>query len=179
VSSGLSIFGDCLNSKCKAFNNEVVHKRYFKDFELSYHKDEIKCPMCCEKIKPKSCGFYNCEWSYSAIIIENLQPKILVGEWKEVKKIFTYFDSNDKSSDYIQLKIRVRQITDEICCDLCHILIKSDVKSCDCKKNYHDECLNNWKKNGNEKCPECVIDKLNNFCELVKIEDKNVFFKSE
>lgn len=172
VLDGLSIFGICYNKNCKAYSYEVVHSRGFNDFELSYHKAEITCPICSENIMPVSCGFYNCEWSCTSLSIDELEPKVISKEWKRVENKFIYFDGYKKSKEYVQLKIRVRRISNDINCNLCHNIITKEIKCNDCNKSYHEKCLDNWTKNENKKCPECLVDKLNNFYGLIKIIER-------
>lgn len=66
-----------------------------------------------------------------------------------------------KNKNYIQLKIRTREINNYTLCNLCHSAILDNIKKCEyCNKNnYHEKCLNNWNNNNNGKCPECLIDK--------------------
>ena len=153
ASSGLSIFGICYNLLCEAFEREVIHSRRFKDFELSYHKNEITCPICTCNIEATSCGFYNCEWTYSGVIVEKLQPKIISKDWIKVTDKFIYFDSNKNSKDYIQLKIRTRKISSDVICNLCHnIMVQEEGMNCECNKKYHKKCLDDWNQK-NDRCP--------------------------
>jgi hypothetical protein len=67
VNKGLNIFGICNNSKCKAFKKEVVYPTELKEkliFNLNEELLNIKCPICHKIIKPKTCGFWNCEYQF-------------------------------------------------------------------------------------------------------------------
>lgn len=88
--------GFCLNNKCKAFKCEVIYARGFHDFELNTDKKKVCCPMCNNIFIPVSCGFYNCEYSYTEYVMEDLIPKIFFKEWTKVQNKFLYFDGNKK-----------------------------------------------------------------------------------
>ena len=73
VKKGLNIFGICNNSKCKVYKKEVVYPTDLKEsliFVLNNEIINIKCPICSKIIKPKTCGFWNCEYQFIGKKIE-------------------------------------------------------------------------------------------------------------
>ena len=64
INEGLNIFGICQNSKCKAYNKEVVYRTNLTEkgliFNINDNLINIICPICEKIIKPKTCGFYKC-----------------------------------------------------------------------------------------------------------------------
>ena len=67
VNEGLNIFGICNNSKCKAFKKEIVYPTKLEEkliFNLNEQLLNIKCPICDKIIKPKTCGFWKCEYQF-------------------------------------------------------------------------------------------------------------------
>ena len=73
VKEGLNIFGICNYSKCKAYKKEVVYPTELKEsliFVLNEEIINIKCPICSKIIKPKTCGFWKCEYQFIGKKIE-------------------------------------------------------------------------------------------------------------
>ena len=88
VDKGLNIFGICNNSKCKAYKKEVVYPTKLNEgltFNLNEEILNIKCPICQKIIKPKTCGFWKCEYQF-------IGKKIVEGE-------LTSFDSKTKETN--------------------------------------------------------------------------------
>ena len=97
VKKGLNIFGICNNSKCKAWKKEVVYPTDLKDNGLIFVLDEemlhIKCPICSKIIKPKTCGFWKCEYQFVGKKIEEGELKDYDSKTKETNENdFEYFD---------------------------------------------------------------------------------------
>ena len=68
VGKGLNIFGNCIYPKCKAFKKEVIYMTNLEDegirFNLNEEIQNIKCPICKKIMKPKTCGFWKCEYQF-------------------------------------------------------------------------------------------------------------------
>ena len=75
VNKGLNIFGFCKYPNCEAFKKEVIYKTFLSDKGLAFNLNEeipnIKCPICNKIIKPKTCGFYKCEYQFKGKKIED------------------------------------------------------------------------------------------------------------
>ena len=105
VCAGLNIFGICKNEKCEAFKKEVIYKTntntdnsYVHEngiiFNLNKELKKIRCPMCDKLVKPKTCGFWKCEYQFSGVKEENGEEKKYKSEPKETNEDnFEYFDA--------------------------------------------------------------------------------------
>ena len=96
VNKGLNIFGICNNSKCKAWKKEVVYPTDLNEgltFVLDEEMLNIKCPLCSRIIKPKTCGFWKCEYQFVGQKIEEGELKYYDSKTKETDdNNFQYFD---------------------------------------------------------------------------------------
>ena len=78
-------------------------------FNLNEEIRNIKCPICNKIMKPKTCGFWKCEYQFDGIKIEEGEEKSFKTEPKETKDDnFEYFDpfENDEVQ-WLQLEIYV------------------------------------------------------------------------
>ena len=111
VSHGLNIFGICKNSKCQAFNKEVIYKVGIthEKFNLQENVIDIKCPMCDKIIIPKICGFWKCEYQFIGDKIEEGDLKHVDTKCKETKDDnFEYYNPyENKSAIWTNLNIYV------------------------------------------------------------------------
>ena len=110
INEGLNIFGICKNNKCKAYNKEVIYRTYLNNGLIFVLNDEIvniKCPMCERIFKPKTCGFYECEYQFKGKKIENGFVVEYDSKTKETNgDKFEYFDPfGNKEIQWIELKI--------------------------------------------------------------------------
>ena len=97
VNKGLNIFGICKNRKCEAFNKEVIYKTFLSEKGLTFNLNEqipnIKCPICNKIIKPKTCGFYKCEYQFKGKKIEDGEIVYYDSKTKEAyEDKFEYYD---------------------------------------------------------------------------------------
>ena len=97
VDRGLNIFGICNNSKCEAFKNEVVYMTKLPNDGLNFSLNEkvadIRCPICNKIIKPKTCGFYDCEYQLVGKKIDDGEIKKYESKTRETNgNNFEYFD---------------------------------------------------------------------------------------
>ena len=121
ISEGLNIFGICGNNKCKAHNKEVIF-RTLKDrsslpeeglrFNMIENICKIKCPICNKIFRPKTCGFYNCEYQFIGIKIENGEVESYNSNQRKTNKNkFEYFEPKGKNEvRWAELKIYVLPI---------------------------------------------------------------------
>ena len=97
VSKGLNIFGICNNSKCKAWKKEVVYTNELEEILIFILNNEIlniKCPICSKIIKPKTCGFWKCEYQFVGKKIEEGEVKFFDSKTRETNgEDFEYFDA--------------------------------------------------------------------------------------
>ena len=97
INKGLNIFGFCNNSICKAYMKEMVYKIVLsKDglkFNLNERVADIRCPICNEIIKLKTCGFYDCEYQFIGKKIANGEIYQFDSKTRETKENnFEYYD---------------------------------------------------------------------------------------
>ena len=95
VSIGLNLFGKCINKKCKAFNEEVIHPVGINvkfDFNSDDRKN-IKCPICSKNFVPITMGFWKFEYQIKGEKLKNGDYKKVNLNGKETKgDDFEYFD---------------------------------------------------------------------------------------
>ena len=117
VRKGLNIFGICMYPKCEAHKKEVVYipkkmiledNKYFK-FSINDEIKHILCPLCNKIIKPKTIGFYQCEYQIKGEKIENGDAIPYDSKPKETKDDkFEYFDPEENGeADWTELVIYV------------------------------------------------------------------------
>ena len=97
VDKGLNIFGICNNPRCEAFKKEVVYMTKLPNDGLNFNLNEkvvdIRCPICSKIIKPKTCGFYDCEYQFIGKKIDEGDIKNYNSNTREtIGNNFEYFD---------------------------------------------------------------------------------------
>ena len=112
VSKGLNIFGICNNSKCKAWKKEVVYTNKLEEkliFILNNEILNIKCPICSKIIKPKTCGFWECEYQFVGNKIVEGEVKLFDSKTRETNGgDFEYFDAFENGeTQWVELTIYV------------------------------------------------------------------------
>ena len=101
VKKGLNLFGLCKNSKCKAFDKEVIHKVgiIHKKYNLQENILNIKCPICKGIVVPKTCGFWDCEYQFEGNKIEEGKVKHVDTRCRETKgDNFEYYNPFENGS---------------------------------------------------------------------------------
>ena len=98
VKKGLNIFGICEGDKeCEAFKKEVIYTTNMTENGLIFNLNEeilnIICPICKKIIRPKTCGFWQCEYQFQGRKIEDGELKSFDTKPKETcEDKFEYFD---------------------------------------------------------------------------------------
>lgn len=111
IAKGLNIFGFCNNPKCEAFNNEVVYMTNLPNDGLNFNLNEkvadIRCPICSKIIKPKTCGFYDCEYQFVGEKIDEGEIKKYDSKTRETfGNNFEYFDAL-KNGEIVWIKLNI------------------------------------------------------------------------
>ncbi|KAG6948854.1 hypothetical protein JG688_00014908 [Phytophthora aleatoria] len=78
--NGLNIEGRCKNATCDAFQERIIHPKRFEAFNLM-QDDGIQCPMCFAKVKPRTCGFYDCAWKFEGV--QERDGYTIISQWKD------------------------------------------------------------------------------------------------
>jgi hypothetical protein len=108
VSEGLNLFGKCINSKCEAYNQEVVYRAGInKKFDYFSDRKEVICPICSKNFIPSTTGFWKCEYQIKG-------EKLKEGEYQKVDlngmetkgNDFEYYDTDENGKvNWSELKI--------------------------------------------------------------------------
>ena len=144
VCKGLNIEGICENAKCIAYNKKVVCPMIeYELFDLICHSDLIKCPMCKLNFDAKTCGFYDCTYSFNGTKYENnKQIKVADQTFQKVEKDYKHFIY--KESDLIKWKrlVIIVKFEDqpEIFCGVCKKTKDEKLEKKECNHYYHDSC---------------------------------------
>ena len=104
---GLNIFGICQKKECSAYKKEVVYIPENMDieknsfvFNVIEQRENMKCPICKSIIKPKTVGFYKCEYQIIGKKIEEGEPIQYDSKPKETKDDnFEYFDPDENGEE--------------------------------------------------------------------------------
>ena len=99
VSVGLNLFGKCINSRCRAYNQEVIFVVGINEkFDFNRDKKTIKCPMCSKNFMPNTVGFWKCEYQIKGEKLEDGEYQEIDISGRETKgDNFEYFDPyNDR-----------------------------------------------------------------------------------
>ena len=113
VKIGLNILGQCNNKECEAFKKEVIFSTYLPKkgliFNLNKEATNINCPICKKVIRPKTCGFWKCEYQFEGQKIEEGEVKSFNSEPKETfEDKFEYFDPFENGEvQWLELNIYV------------------------------------------------------------------------
>ena len=115
VNEGLNIFGICKNKKCEANKKEVVYRTNLSEKGLTFILNEelsnIECPICHSNIKPKTCGFYKCEYQFKGKKLEPGKKGEIIYDSKPKEtngNKFEYFNpSEDNEVTWLELYIFV------------------------------------------------------------------------
>ena len=115
VKQGLNIFGICKNKKCEANKKEVVYRTNLSEkgltFILNQEISNIECPICHANIKPKTCGFYKCEYQFKGKKLEPGKKGEIIYDSKPKEtngNKFEYFNpSEDNEVTWLELYIFV------------------------------------------------------------------------
>jgi len=105
VSVGLNLFGNCINKKCKAYDEEVIFVVGInKKFDMNCEKKNIRCPICSKNFMPNTMGFWKCEYQIKGEKLEEGEYKHIDISGRETKgDNFEYFDpykSGDRDIAY-------------------------------------------------------------------------------
>ncbi|CAH0473860.1 unnamed protein product [Peronospora belbahrii] len=182
VSKGVNIEGRCKNSECHAFRHMVIIQKKFMPFNLMLD-DDIQCPMCFSKVKPLTCGLYDCVWRFEGVVVsDNLS---ICSPWRDAKGyVYHRFDSTAKHGtvewksllmmvkprDAKNAKLLLATVSSPIesqdMCTICWSPFNLPTKcftAC-CGHNFHRQCFNEWSKwcKANKTRPSCPVCRQTN-----------------
>ncbi|CAI5739944.1 unnamed protein product [Peronospora destructor] len=155
VSKGMNIEGRCKNPECSAYRKMIIDRKKFVPFNL-IRDDNIQCPMCCCKVKPITCGFYDCAWRFEGVTGSvNLS---ICSQWNDASgEVYHRFDSDaaNGSVEWASLLIlaKPRQevpsaFKSSDTCTICWSPLSSPTKCLTphCGHTFHRECSKEWTK---------------------------------
>ncbi|KAE8899766.1 hypothetical protein PF005_g21876 [Phytophthora fragariae] len=176
---GLNIEGRCMNRTCIAYHELVIHPAGFEMFNLRKDGD-VTCPKCRSKVKPVTCGFYDCAWKFEGVKARG--GFFTSSPWQIVSgEKYQRFDADETSGsiEWESLLILVKPLKEavaaelvesaqearlhsDLVCAVCwtEILSGSGAGS-ECGHLFHCGCIENWSKwsEGQKtltKCPVCL-----------------------
>lgn len=175
---GLNIEGRCENKSCEAYQQWVICPKRFEAFNLMH--DDIKCPMCRAKVKPQTCGFYDCAWKFDGTQTSN--GFSIISLWQDASgykyhrfKSDEYYGSVEWESLLIVAKPRDESImvklsptksaglAKEAKCTLCWstfgLTKPGFVITIGCGHSFHCSCIDEWSGwcSENETLPSCPV----------------------
>ena len=104
VSPGISLLGNCVNTECDAFLQEVISNHGFGVFNVQIAKDRATCPMCKAFImNVEGTGFFNCKYKFYGVQADGTERE---GSGEAGKKNYTAF-LNGESVEWRVLRIQV------------------------------------------------------------------------
>ena len=98
----------CTNKQCKTKGKEVIVPIGYGEFDLKNAIDEmdIRCPICSQVIKPKTCGFMSCAYNFVVTILENGKVEPFKSETYEAQSDYLiYYKPSEKLGEWVELKI--------------------------------------------------------------------------
>ena len=105
---GLNLLGLCTNKECKTKGKEVIVPCGFGEFDLGHAIEEmdIRCPICSQVVKPKTCGFISCAYNFIGSILENGKEEPFKSKTYEAPSdYFTYYKPSENLGKWLNLKI--------------------------------------------------------------------------
>ncbi|KAL7685677.1 putative Ubiquitin domain, Zinc finger, RING-type, Zinc finger, RING/FYVE/PHD-type [Plasmopara halstedii] len=159
---GLNIEGKCNNEDCVAYRRMIIYPKRYEAFNLM-RDDDIRCPMCQEKVKPRTCGFYDCYWKFDGV--QSDDGFSLISKWKDAfGRKYHRFNTDKKygsvewESLLIVAKPREESVnvvlspSDKLViknqCTICWCqfgsMFKKIVTTVGCGHSFHDACIDKW-----------------------------------
>jgi hypothetical protein len=92
---GLNIEAKCETSSYEAFGQRVIHPVCYEKFNLLLDVS-AKCPMCHARVKPITCGFYDCVWKFEGVKLGD--GNAVISPWKDASRHqYHRFEADEKS----------------------------------------------------------------------------------
>ena len=169
--TGLNLQGKCRNKECVAYSKFVIYQFGVEDFDLVLNRRRAKCPMCNQKIFPKSCFMVKCKYKISGIKITSTNKDEHVEiDYQTVKKDFRFYDEvkigtvNWRSLKVDVLRLDEKEYNASKGCVLCYVAILDNSKGYrllnNCKKHrIHDSCFPKLDKDDQQICIGCDEEK--------------------
>ncbi|GMF47994.1 unnamed protein product [Phytophthora fragariaefolia] len=180
-SKGLNIEGRCRTPNCRAFRHMVIDPKGFHFFNLM-KDDNIRCPICSKKVKPVTCGLYDCCWRFEGVKADD--GLSICSQWKEAKGyVYHRFDADESDGviEWASLLMVIKQRNEAISakllpsteasavslgeqCSVCWCPFRSpamrSILTTSCGHTFHRVCSEKWsawcKRNSTQpSCPIC------------------------
>ena len=109
VSPGISWLGNCTNSDCDAFLQEVISNHGFGVFNVETAKNRATCPECKHALlNVEGSGFFNCKYRFYGVQVDGTERE---GSGEAGKDNYTAF-LNGESVKWRILRIQVEFLKD-------------------------------------------------------------------
>lgn len=178
---GLSVEGLCRNRECVAFMKWVIINKGTGTYDAVFDQHHNKCPMCNTYVQTTKCGFNNCKYGYSGIMMQGSgeppkkvtsQEEVRVGDnyklfdpkvtgqknWLSLKIVTRGLSYEDLEAVYydelINQAFQGLNIEDESKCGICKKVIEGEKRVLECAHYYHPECIEKISELG-IKCAYC------------------------
>ncbi|EEY54947.1 ubiquitin family RING domain-containing protein [Phytophthora infestans T30-4] len=164
VRRGLNIEGRCKNVECAAYQHMVIHPKQYEAFNLM-RDDDIRCPICHSKVKPRTCGFYDCVWKFDGTQEQN--GFSIISQWKEAfgRNLMIVARRRDESTEVmLSPSAQATGISRSDKCSICWskfgLTASGFVVTISCGHSFHCSCIDKWSgwcmNNGTlPSCPVC------------------------
>ncbi|KAI9201982.1 kinase-like domain-containing protein [Polychytrium aggregatum] len=158
LENGLNIEGICRNTQCEAFNEWVILKLGFKDFD-PFNEEHVRnlppCPMCTQFVKPLLAVFSHCLWRFNG---HKPDVDAVGSDWKEVEEDYVAFKDGNEPSHFAQWKELLLEVisadnSEDGDCAICFER-EGPKPMLVCGHRFHTGCLEMWEMRSNV-CPCC------------------------
>ena len=149
VEPGVCFEGFCLNGKCEACYQMVIHNFGFGFCDL--HCKEVACPLCKYPFEVSYCAVNNCFVRVVAVAKTDKAVKRLKGEWFYAKNEYLSFDrskliNSSYSSVFLEVCLSRGDLVRELDCAIClDTLVEHQKQPMKCGHKCHKSCLADWK----------------------------------
>jgi hypothetical protein len=99
VGKGLNVEGRCTSGTCPAFQQLFIDPKGLEWFNI-IGDDNAKCPMCRCTVKPVTCGFYDCSWTFEGVKKNDEVP--ISSPWKDARGYLYHVFNADESKGSVE-----------------------------------------------------------------------------
>ena len=164
---GLNIEGVCNSSSCRAYKRQVIHTIGFGVFDLISDNFILECPICKKHVKPVTCGFVKCNYTFDDVKIlpNNEEERYIQDSWIQVGDLYRYYDPSDSGMvRWKTLKIIIKESDKRLnnytercyCCqETIHKIEENNLSPFTCNHLVHQMCFTSLKVSLKQFCLVC------------------------